>query len=357
MSRRSSQGFTLVELLVVIVILGLLLALLLPGLRAVWQTAHLLKCKANLNHIWQAQNTWRADQGTQLFATGPGWVSVLLPYLEGDWDTFVCPAREEGGKGTTTIPTNMNAAFAYGSTMYDLVPDLAYYEGFGNKFGVPEKEGGGGEGGYGDSFLQPDGSFVFGYEDGGDYDYNDIVFQIWPPSTGGFRVVLIKVVTSQDFQIYRDGELFAASAKNLNPKPYTILDVPAMEAQTLDYGMSRGVYETPTSKSMRIDPRLIFILDYPKEVADYSFNTDAWPQFFIKDPAEWEEAYGAAASTWGYTWSTYQSLRHFGKANVLFCDGSVETVGVDAYGTATPNEVLSGRCLDETNPLWKCQGN
>jgi prepilin-type processing-associated H-X9-DG protein len=169
-------------------------------------------------------------------------------------------------------------------------------------------------------------------------------------------VVLLKVVTACDFNIYRNGELLHPTAKAMT-KPYTILDVPSVDAQTSDYGMSRGVYETPTSKSMRIDPRLIFILDYPKEVADYSYNTDDWPQFFIKDPAEWEKTYGKAASTWGYTWLTFQSLRHFGKANVLFCDGSVETVGTDAYGTATPNEVLSGRYLDETNPLWKCQGN
>ncbi|MGB2829692.1 MAG: H-X9-DG-CTERM domain-containing protein [Phycisphaerae bacterium] len=120
--------------------------------------------------------------------------------------------------------------------------------------------------------------------------------------------------------------------------------------------MSRGVYETPTLKVARIDPRLIFILDYPKEIADYSYSSDDWPQFFFVDPAEWEKTYGKAAEEWGYSWSSFQSLRHFGKANVLFCDGSVETVGVDAFGTATADEVLNGRFLDETNPLWKIQG-
>ena len=355
MNRRPSNGFTLVELLVVIVILGLLLALLFPGLGAIWQTAHLTKCKVNLNHIWQAQNTRRADLG--LFATGQGWVSVLLPYLEGDRDTFVCPAAE-GGIPSTAIPPSTNAAFTpkSGSPMYDLVPELTYYEGFGKKFGVPKGEKGGGSGGYGDSFLQPDGSYVIGYEDWTDYDYNDIVFHIWPPSTGSFRVILLKVVTAGDFKIYKDGELLYPSAKAV-PKPCTIVDIPSVELLASDYGMSRGVYETSNFKATRIDPRLIFILDYPKEVADYSFNTDDWPQFFIKDPADWEKDYGQAAEKWGYTWRTFQSLRHFGKANVLFCDGRVETVGVDAYGTATPNEVLSGRYLDETNPLWKYQGD
>ena len=347
MNRRLSHGFTLVELLVVIVIIGLLLALLLPGLRSVWQMARLSKCKANLNHIWQAQNTRRADQGTQLFATGSGWVSVLLPYLEGDKDTFVCPAgaQAEGAEAPKIPPSNNYYIENYysGWLKYtiNLVPTLTSYE-------DPKR------------FLvepQSDGTFLLIYEDWNNWSYDDLILQIWPPSTGRFRVDIRSIKTNNVFKFFKNSELIVTVRQGSHPWPLTVVDEPLADLLTSDYGMSRGVYETPTLKVARIDPRLIFILDYPQEIADYSCTPDDWPQFFIKDPAEWKKAYGKAASEWGYSWSNFQSLRHFGRANVLFCDGSVETVGVDAFDTATPDEVLSGRYLDETNPLWKYQGN
>ena len=234
----------------------------------------------------------------------------------------------------------------------DLVPTLTHYEGYPKRWKVMEE--------------YADGSFKLAFEDWTDYDWKDLILIIWPPSTGKFRIQVPQIPqTSNRFEFF-NGDKFLVTlygtANNepgkINPTfPVTILNVPSADLLAADYGMSRGVYETPTSKSMRIDPRLIFILDYPKEVADYSCTPDEWPKFFIKDPAEWEKTYGKAAAEWGYSWRTYQSLRHFGKANVLFCDGRVETVGVDRYGTATPNDVLSGRYLDETNPLWKYQGN
>ncbi|HUS44422.1 MAG TPA: prepilin-type N-terminal cleavage/methylation domain-containing protein, partial [Phycisphaerae bacterium] len=87
-------GFTLVELLVVILILGILLALLMPGVSQAFRTARMTQCKMNLRRIWDAQCQWRADQKTVQFATGAGWAAAILPYLEEREEVLRCPESE-----------------------------------------------------------------------------------------------------------------------------------------------------------------------------------------------------------------------------------------------------------------------
>jgi len=108
-----------------------------------------------------------------------------------------------------------------------------------------------------------------------------------------------------------------------------------------DYGLSRGTYTVGTAIN-KVDPKLFFILDYGKSLADYNGyggNDDNWYKYFIEKPDEWLENFG---STLGTDWKLYQSLRHFGEANVLFCDGHIESLDANA--------------LNELSPLWKYTG-
>jgi prepilin-type processing-associated H-X9-DG protein len=108
-----------------------------------------------------------------------------------------------------------------------------------------------------------------------------------------------------------------------------------------DYGLSRGSYETVNkldastlvNQPVRVpDGKQFFILDYPRPVADYLTggnigDTPDQNSYFVEDPRTWDDTKGPMAkSKPDMPWKYWQSLRHFGKANVLFCDGHVELV-------------------------------
>jgi prepilin-type N-terminal cleavage/methylation domain-containing protein len=105
--RSDSRGFTLVELLVVITIIGMLMGLILPAVQSARENSRRAKCINNLKQLSLAATSFESSQGTfpgwemavgggTAAGSGLSWGVWLLPYLERN-DLF---SQFEQGGGT-----------------------------------------------------------------------------------------------------------------------------------------------------------------------------------------------------------------------------------------------------------------
>jgi prepilin-type N-terminal cleavage/methylation domain-containing protein/prepilin-type processing-associated H-X9-DG protein len=100
MAGRRQFGFTLVELLVVIVIIAMLMALLLPATQSVRETARKAVCANNEKHIGIAYGQFRAKyEGTTNRLSPGAWEGTLGAYLENNAALFTCPDDKESQGG------------------------------------------------------------------------------------------------------------------------------------------------------------------------------------------------------------------------------------------------------------------
>jgi prepilin-type N-terminal cleavage/methylation domain-containing protein len=86
---RKSEGFTLVELMVVVLIIGILVAIAIPVFNAAKANAQLKSCYANQRTIEGSAQTFNAENGSL-----PTSVAALVPTFIKDAPT--CPLSTQG---------------------------------------------------------------------------------------------------------------------------------------------------------------------------------------------------------------------------------------------------------------------
>jgi len=404
-------GFTLPELLIVILIIGVLAALLIPSLSDVFAAAQMTRCQSNLHTLWEAFGVWRAEHDGGLL-NGGSWPGRLLPYVEYNLDVFKCPARaeltygrpgfdygaveassEEGQRLLSEYtdlaegsdePDPVDASFEFyvyhqagwDPARPDYVPnsgirsDLAYTIPLDNHPWVqrfPEKgrvfykvDDEGSTGGRNNVPTYDDMWFYIYYDERGQPTKIEILQQ--PCRTSPYKKYFIDFLVNgevfikdwvkhigetREFTFQQSDSGLSEERQyrwNAETQKYEAFDRPLIVLG--DYALSRGSYERPDGTLVsHMDPKLFFILDFGfgKSVADFNHggNTeDDWDKYFITDPEAWKRAYPDLAEKKG--WQAFQALRHFGCANVLFCDGHIES--------------LTAGDLHYNNPLWYYQG-
>ena len=113
---RKPRGFTLVELLVVITIIGILIALLLPAVQAAREAARRAQCANNLKQIGLAMHMHLEAQ--QAFPYGHFWPKDDWGGRESPWVAYLLPYIEQSGL-YATIDWKSPFGFAHASPSYN----------------------------------------------------------------------------------------------------------------------------------------------------------------------------------------------------------------------------------------------
>lgn len=129
--RKSRRGFTVVELLVTVAVVGVLTALLLSALPAVRSKTQILRCLAQLRNVGNAIPAFMVDNNGCLptNAYGNRWPAQVAPYM--GFPTFLTGSAEERKKFydkvrcsalQITLPDNSNSQLG----IYGYHTDLGY---------------------------------------------------------------------------------------------------------------------------------------------------------------------------------------------------------------------------------------
>jgi prepilin-type N-terminal cleavage/methylation domain-containing protein/prepilin-type processing-associated H-X9-DG protein len=98
--KRRHCGFTIVELLVVVAIIGILAALLLPALQSAKERARTMSCSSNMRQMHSAYELYRVafnEWAPIAELTRRGWgeiplYHILFPYAGDNPDLYACPS-------------------------------------------------------------------------------------------------------------------------------------------------------------------------------------------------------------------------------------------------------------------------
>ena len=99
MFRKSSKGFTLVEIMIVVAIIGILIAIAVPGFVKARTQSRIKACQENLTKIDGAKEQYALENNLAAGAAAPAWSDIIGSdkYVK---STPTCPES-----GTYTVAT------------------------------------------------------------------------------------------------------------------------------------------------------------------------------------------------------------------------------------------------------------
>lgn len=104
---KNEAGFTLVEIMIVVLIIGIIAALVIPNLMSAQQTAWQKTCDGNRSTILAAAELYRIQSGS-----APGGLDALTAGF-GDYDAVLSESPDCPGDGEYSLQTENNIIKVY----------------------------------------------------------------------------------------------------------------------------------------------------------------------------------------------------------------------------------------------------
>lgn len=333
MKRGCNHGFTLAEVLIAVAIVGLLAVLLAPAGSEVWEAALATRCRHNLRTVWQAQRSWQSEKQSSTLVSGDQWASALAGYVEAAAEVFTCPSAPESGGTAEWTGGYPFLGVKMFFKMYARHPNPPGYRctvPVCDEWAMYKR-------------LGPD-CWQVNVEDmpATQRDCEDIEFIVHCEDRVPVRIDVREGASGSRVGLYYEFHVNGVRmVENWETLWNQSLELPKTMGPPSSYGLSMGTYEAYGRTVETVDPQQFFVLDYPKAVADYNQDVyeDQWNRYFFTDVAEWEGRFGDEA---GADWRQSRALRHGGKANVLFCDGHVEALGIEELAANDPRWHMGG---------------
>jgi len=312
------RAFTLVELLVVIVILGLLLALLVPAGQQAWALARMTICRNNLYHIYQtfgvaaaaSRLTTTSTGGQTLFFPKPGaWMGTAMKYSETS-NILLCPESSVKVAEQATAGNPLSRmVYVHKPRSFQIRFDDPSHQGFGH-MNLGTWTGSDARGDYIEIGLNDNAPIPEDYWNDGGSESHDGIIRIYLNDGGKVIAKLMRYWCGEYNCVLFDGEpLFKGPG---DPAGVTDpasdmygwmgpgsskngMEVELGATGVCSYGMAKGAELFGTAHHK------ILVMDYDKLIADPTIS-------------EMQELLPKAA-------------RHYGHINILFTDGSVLSFG------------------------------
>ena len=277
-----NRRFTLIELLAVIIIIGLLMAMLMPALSRAKGSAHTAHCASNLHqlHMVATELASAAAFGDGEAFPVSGWSSAIQMDLKAGSEILLCPV---GGPTTTRSTSYSVAVDTKRRDPIVILRTIPLYPGPRSRI----------------RSILPDG-YILEMEDLTDWDWTDLVLEVrFVPG----MTLVTPLSSSAGYHFHLVDAGLNVAHRDLKHNIGKTYELPSLAGS--NYAMNDGLSEMIVAKR---SPNRILLLDYEKTLAEVTGpDPESWSDY-IKD-------------------GRYSFARHVGNVmNIAFLDGSVKSV-------------------------------